>query len=828
MNASTGHAASRVTRNRKGAFIMRLLTTSALIGLSSLSQANAQTSPSQSASQTSTRAFHIPAQSLSSALNAFGRQSGLQVTLAAATSRGVTSHAVDGQFTPQQALARMLEGTGIPFRINADRTAVIGQAAATAPTGGASVPGAIALDTIDVQGSADGTSGYVATRSSAGTKTDTPLIETPQSVSVVTRKQIEDQAAQSVREALRYTPGVVSEYRGAGGTRYDTIIYRGMGGGVNYDYSYLDGLRLLGVDYAVPQIDIYNLDRVEVLRGPSSVLYGQGTPGGLVNLVSKLPTEESLHEVQLQAGNRGHVQTGFDFGGPLDPDGTLLYRLTGAAHRTDSQVDNQKEERISIAPAFTWKPDADTSLTILGKYQNDPEGGYFGFLPAVGTLQSLPNGGHISRSFFDGSPNFDEFKRTEASIGYQFQHRFDDIWSVESKLRYMHTDLNYKSVYTTGIDTSDPDNPLLKRGVLWNNSHFDAVSADNHAQADFSTGPLTHKFLFGFDYQWLGVNEVQGQGTAPSLSIYNPDYSVAIPTPATTLSSRQRINQLGLYAQDQIKIDKLTLLGGIREDWAQNNQHNRLTSTETDQGDHAFTWRVGAVYEFDSGVAPYVSYSTSFQPAIGTDASGTAFKPTTGQQYEAGIKYQPPGHDSFITAAVYQLTQQNVLVTDPDNTSYSIQTGEIRSRGVELEGHANITDNLELIASYAYMDNINTRSTTAQGYHPTYVPDQTAGLWANYTFHDGAAAGLSIGGGIRYNGRSYANADNSIEVPDFTLFDAAVRYDFGEKNPRLKGLSLAVNATNLFDKEYVSACATATKCFYGLGRTVFGTLTYRW
>lgn len=803
-------------RHRPSLLAAALFVATAWAGLPPVAQA--QTAPASAAP--ALLDFDIPSQPLAGALLAYTAATGAELVMSGDIARGKTAPALRGRYTREEAVTRLLAGSGLGYRRSGNTLIV-------SPLPAQSAAETATLEPIKVQGAAEA-GGYVADLSSAGSKMEARLLETPQSVSVVTRQQMDDQAAQNVRQALRYTPGLTAEYRGAGGSRYDTVIYRGFGGGINYDYSYQDGMRLLGANYAIPQIDTYNLERIEVLRGPSSVLYGQGTPGGLVNLVSKKPTDTPLREIELQAGSHGFAQAGFDFGGPVDEAGKVLYRLTGVAHTGKTQIDYQKDERMAIAPAITFRPNADTSLTILAQYQHDPYGGYYGFLPAVGTIQDLPGGGRIGRSFFDGSPRFDEFKRTQTAIGYLLDHRIDDVWSVQSNFRYMQTQVDYKSVFTTGLNAADPANPLLTRRAIVNHANMDAITADNHAQARFHTGQVAHTALFGIDYQRLSYREEQGMGAAPSLSINNPDYSAPIATPAITSRSKQVLDQVGLYAQDQLKYGSWTVLGGIRQDWAGNDRRERISGAATDQSDRAFTWRLGTVYEFENGVAPYLSYSRSFQPVADADAAGNPFKPTKGEQYEAGVKYQRPGHDAFITAAIYQLTQTNVLTTDPANPNYSIQTGEVRSRGLELEGKASLTRNLDLLASYTYMDNVNTRSTTAQGKHPTYVPRQSANAWANYSFRTGALAGLSLGGGVRYVGGSYANADNTMKVSSYTVMDAAVRYDFGQTIPSLKGLTAAINASNLFDREYVSACATATKCFYGAGRTVIGTLTYRW
>lgn len=823
------HLSVRTSSARATSVLLASLVVS--VGWVQPASAQAQT-PAET--NTSPRRFDIPAGPLGQALNQFASAAGVELSMDATLVQGRSTPGLTGRFSVLDGFARLLSGQGLQATRQADGSYTIGQMRAAQAVGTSVADGSPTMATVTVTATMPAESptgpisGYVATRSSTGSKTDTPLIAVPQSISVVTRDQIDDQAAGSVREALRYTPGLLSEYRGAGGTRYDTILYRGMGGGVNYDYSFLDGMRLLGANYAVPQVDPYQLERIDVLRGPSSVLFGQGTPGGMINLVSKMPTTEPVHEVQVQVGNRGWKQLGFDLGGSLNEDGSLSYRLTGVGHGGDSQVSQQKDERAALSGGITWQPDADTRLTLQMRYQHDPEGGYFGFLPAVGTVKPLPDGTRIARTFFDGSPLYDQFRRTQSSIGYQFERRMNDQWTLQSSLRYMHVTTDYESVFTSGMNTADPANPLLVRRAIFNNASYDAVTADNRAQYSFRTGELQHKLLFGVDYQRLNYGETQGMGSAPSLSIHNPDYTAAIAVPAQSISARQVVDQTGLYLQDQVQWGSLTWLGGLRQDWAGNNRTNRLTDSEINQSDRAFTWRTGFVYQFDNGVAPYVSYSRSFQPVADADAQGKLFKPTSGEQVEAGVKYQPPGSKAFVTAALYQINQRNVLTTDPNNTNYSIQTGEVRTRGVELEAHASLSRSLDVIASYTRTDAVNVRSTTAQGLHPTYMPDQSAGLWANYTIHEGSLAGLSLSAGARYAGRSWVDAANTMRVPDYTLLDAAVRYDLGRANPALRGVKLALNVSNLTDKTYVSACATATKCFYGAGRTARATMTYRW
>lgn len=290
--------------------------------------------------------------------------------------------------------------------------------------------------------------------------------------------------------------------------------------------------------------------------------------------------------------------------------------------------------------------------------------------------------------------------------------------------------------------------------------------------------------------------------------------------------------QLGLYAQDQIKLDRFTFTLSGRQDWVDTETTDHLLAgTVTQQDARAFTWRAGATYVFDNGVAPYVSYATSFEPQLGVNqATQQPFVPTTGQQYEAGVKYQPPGINALLTAAVFDLTQQNVVMVDPSNPLLSVQTGEIRSQGFEFEAKAGLAGGWDILAAYTYLDSKVTQSIDPSqiGKRPLNVPDQMASLWLFYTVQDGPLLGLGLGGGVRYVGDAAGSADNLIIVPGYTLFDAALQYDFGKRNPALKGVKLTLNATNLLDKTYVSECTNIVNCLYGAGRTVVAGLRYNW
>ncbi|MBN8908819.1 MAG: TonB-dependent receptor plug domain-containing protein, partial [Rhodospirillales bacterium] len=351
--------------------------------------------------------------------------------------------------------------------------------------------------------------GYVAQQDRAATKTDTPLLETPQSVSVITRDQMTQQDVHTLNQAVRYTSGVAPETRGGIATRYDQLTIRGFDAD-----KYLDGLRLLGNGwYGTPQIDPYLLERIDVVKGPSSVLYGQGQAGGLINMVSKMPTATPLHELGFEFGNFAHLQSTFDFSGPLNDSGTLLYRFTGIGSRENGQVSGTKNERLALAPAITWRPDGDTSLTLHALYQHDPYATSYGAVPPQGTVLYNPFG-TLPMNFYDGDYGFEKFDRTQVALGYRFEKRIDDTWSVRSSARWFWINQDYASVYDAGLEADDR---TMDRATAASRDRMGQVTLDNNVQAKFATGPVEHTAIAGFDFQHLDSTYLTGFGAAPTL-----------------------------------------------------------------------------------------------------------------------------------------------------------------------------------------------------------------------------------------------------------------------------------------------------------------------
>lgn len=762
--------------------------------------------------------FSIAAQPLGSALNELARQAKLELIAAPNLVAGKTAPVVSGDFTVRQALERLLVGTRLSAEIEGTNVYIRAKAAPSEHTG--------TLPEVQVSAEADQSpvgpgTGFVAQTSNTGSKTKTSLLETPQTISVTTRAQLDAQQATNLTQAARYIPGVYF------GDNTDTRNEYFKARGFTLD-QYQDGLKLLTQGAWIEnKADPFFLDRIEVLEGPSSGLYGQSSPGGLVNLVSKRPTSTPMGQVQLQTGTYGRAQAGLDLSGPLKEDGTLLYRLTGLARDTGTQVDGMKERREALSAALQWKPNSDTSFTVLASYLNDPKGGFWSSLPYLGTLQPNPAlpGGYLARDLNTGQPNFEQFKRKRSSIGYEFEHRFNESAVFRQNLRYSHVASDYSALqaymFNKGLAS-------LQRDTYMYQGSADTLSVDNQMQLGFRTGGFKHDLLIGVDYQKVDRDDFSRYGAGPNLNVLAPDYAMNIAIPRVNLDRNQVFKQYGLYVQDQIKSDRWTLTLNARQDHASSTSRDQLKSLTTQQTDNKFTGRAGLSYLFDNGAAPYVSYSTSFNPSTGVAFNGNSFKPTTGQQVEAGVKYKPQNSNALLTASAFRLTQQNVLTSDPLHSGFQVQTGEVRVEGIELSAVTTVTNALSLQTSYTYLKPKVTQDNSGLvGNAPSNVPRNTAKLWADYRFGSGALAGVSIGAGVRAIGKSFANSKNTAVIHGYTLFDAALRYDLSYADPRLKGWQMSVNASNLGDKVYVSDCSDIN-CRWGQGRTVYATLDYRW
>ncbi|KQV94460.1 TonB-dependent siderophore receptor [Rhizobacter sp. Root1221] len=766
-------------------------------------------------------AIDIAAQPLDKALGALARQSGVRIVFSTDLAETRNGQALTGTLTVQQALDRLLAGSGLVARPLGGGGYTVGPAGSP-PADSAALPKVTVTASHLAETATSSVAGYFARRTASVTKTDTPIIEVPQSVSVVTRQQIDDQRPASLTEALEYAPGVFTGQVGAT-NRYDYVPLRGFIE-TSTDNTVLDGLKILsdGGSYSSMQVEPYLVERIDVYRGPSSVLFGRNAPGGLVAMTSKRPTPEPYRQVEVTLGSQQRRQAGFDVAGPVaEAGGAWSYRLTGMGRDGETLVDHVRESRYAVAPSLQYEPDGRTRLLLQAYWQNDPEGGYHGGLPAEVTVTTARTGQRVPRSFFEGDPDYNAFKRKQRMVGYQFEHTFDNQWTVRQNFRYLESSVHLEQVYAYGW--AGPT--TLNRYVSGADESLRGWTVDNQAQREFSTGAARHTLLAGVDYQHRNVTGAWYSGSATPIDVLAPVYGNPVVGSLYTAQVDRRLVQTGLYAQDQVAWDRWRFTVGGRQDWSRTDS---LKYGATDDylrwSGNKFSARAGAVYLFDSGFAPYASYSESFNPSGFTDTAGQVLEPTESRQVEVGLKYEPAGGYGMASVALYDLVQDHVATRVLGTPNYE-PVGKVRSRGLEAEARLQLGRNLALLGSYTLTDAEYVRAADGQqGKTPYQVPRQMASVWTDYT----VLAGVSVGAGVRHVGSSWADNDNTLKVPAYTLADLAVRIDLALFGRDWRGANLRFNVKNVADKTYVASCASLGYCYYGDARRVSATLDYQW
>lgn len=654
----------------------------------------------------------------------------------------------------------------------------------------------------------------VAERATTATKTDTPLTETPQAISVVTSALFTDRGARNLQETLRYSAGVAADAWGLD-TRADASTIRGLD-----PVQYVDGMRKLYGFSPMARPEVYGLERVEVLRGPSSVLYGAGATGGIINAMSKRPRFEDVGEVGLQVGNFDRYQLQGDLTGTLGESGNLAGRLVGVVRDSGMQTDRIDDDRIYLAPSLTWRGER-SNLTVMASYQRDRTASSQQFLPVAATLKAPP-GRKLDPSTFLGDEDFDKLDTRSVSATVLFDHAFNDVVTWRSNLRYIDSKTDFREIFPdTYSNPEDPfidaDDRVLNRLTYGVKPDNRILTSDNSLQFDFVTGAFRHLLLAGVDYTDFREESSTFSGTTTPIDIYRP-VSTGVTVPEYTRLPNQRTTQTGLYLQDQIRYaDRVSLVLGARRDRSRSR-----TQGLTDQTDNATTYRVGLIGELTDTVSPYLSYSESFLPVAGQDLYGNSFDPMRGHQVETGVKWQP-ARNAMFTAAIYRITETNRQTNDPDNVLNVVQTGEIESKGFELEGAYVFDNDLTFTASYSRNEAEVTKSNFAPevGQRLNDTPQDLASVWLAKGFRVGDDMLLRAGLGGRYVGSTVSTgATSTVRTPSYTLADALLELQLPE-------WSFALNVTNLFDKAYFAPCRNFGDCFSGNPRTVVGTVTYR-
>ncbi|WP_099607222.1 TonB-dependent siderophore receptor [Vibrio coralliilyticus] len=693
---------------------------------------------------------------------------------------------------------------------------------------------------------------YLGQKSRTATKTDLAIHETPRAVSVVTREQMDDRASISISDALQYTPGIQTNFYGDD-NKQDWFVIRGFQQANNGLYQ--DGTRLYSAGFYSWQIDPFGLERVEILRGPASVLYGQNPPGGVINTVSKRPQfDGGSGQVSVEYGSYDRTQISLDVNRELNED--VAFRLVAMGRKNGTKVDNVDAERILVAPSLAWNINDKNSITFLTSYQKDDSNPYLQFLPVEGTLTSNPNG-QISDDVAVGNTDWEKFEREQLSFGYEFEHQFNSALSFGQSARYSRMDIElrqmYFAAYAADVDQLGPlldptgSRQTIVRRASTDKGQSDAFNVDNRLVYQFQTGDVEHTLLAGFDYQQIEIDSqdyaadptvADGNGSftiplvgtiaEPRFNIFNPSYSSNVvllhPTSFQQLTDADlqttvtKNRQLGFYLQDQVRFNDWVVQAGVRYDDTSNKQSNQTTGNAYQADYEEWTSNVGVAYVMSNGFTPYANYSQSFEPQV-KSVDNQASKPERGEAFEAGVKFQPRGFDGYFNVSVYEATKKDVVQIDGAAVK---QVGEIRNRGMELEAVANVTQALTLIGNLSYVDSEikDDTDTSIIGNQPQQVADSLASAWAKYQFFGGTFDGMSIGGGFRYTDDTYAGNNNTNTVPSYTLYDATVSYRFDD-------YKFQVAAKNIFDKEYIATC-TSSNCFYGDRRNVIASLSYDW
>ncbi|MEH2071693.1 MAG: TonB-dependent siderophore receptor [Nostoc sp.] len=654
--------------------------------------------------------------------------------------------------------------------------------------------------------------GYRVPNISVGTRTDTPLRDIPQSIQVVPQEVLRDQNVTNINEALRNVSGVTVNSPPETLLEFGFTI-RGFETTGRSGGSFLrNGLREGG---DILQ-EIPNIERIEVLKGPASVLYGNGSPGGTINLVTKQPLRDPFYAIDATIGNYDFYQGAIDLSGPLNDSKTVLYRLNAAYQDRKSFIDFFEKSNFSIAPVVSFALGERTRLILESEYVNASSVVYPG-LPAVGTVLPNPNG-RIPRNRFTGEPD-GVLDTSIVRVGYRLEHQFSDNWSLQNAFRARIQRARPGNEFYLVTDSLDFDNRTFNRNAIINTVDYDDYDLAINLTGKFSTGSIDHQLVFGVDLSRSFLGYEQFRAPAP-IDLFNPVYRRPIAEPFTfAFDGDQLTDALGIYIQDRVTLaPNLKLLLGGRFDLFE--QSNRFLSDTTSQSGDGFSPRVGIVYQPIEPISLYASYSRSFFPNSGTAFDGSVFQPERGTQYEVGVKADLNDRLSA-TLAFYHLTRSNILTEDPVNFGFSIQTGEQRSRGIEFSIGGEIQPGWNIIAGYAYTDaQITEDNTLPVGNLLANVPENAFNLWTSYEIQRGSLQGFGLGVGFFFVGERQGDLDNSFQLPSYLRTDASIFY----KRDRLRA---AINVRNLFNVDYFEAGGFGRQVFPGAPFTVQGTISWQ-
>ncbi|MGL6026809.1 MAG: TonB-dependent siderophore receptor [Vibrio sp.] len=647
-------------------------------------------------------------------------------------------------------------------------------------------------------------------------KVETPAQEMPTALSMVTEQDLAARAPQKLDEALRYTSGVTAQPYGADNDT-DWLKVRGFDAA-----TYQDGSRLFRDGYYTWLVEPYALERIEILKGPASILYGEAPPGGVVNAVQKKPTDTPQGEIGVQIGNDALRSFNLDISDYANQDGSMRYRLVAMVKENDGQLNGTYARRYYLAPSLSMDISEQTRLTLLASLLDDSGVPTNPFFPASGTLIDS-NFGKIDPSTNLGQPDYDQYQRRQISVGYLLEHELNQTWALAQSFNYGNNDLYLRSSYAK-YEFPSNDSNTLEQGLVFRDGSTASLSLDNKALAKWDTARLQHTLLLGLELQRHQTKGAEfDEYSFGTINPFNPEYGNYTPINEANATDRTITKQqASLYTQYQIKFDQqwIGVVGG-RMDWVDTENHNQTSGQHKKRNDAEFSLNAGLMYLASNGLSPYVSYAQSFDVLSSLDfKTQELYKPLKGEQVEVGVKYQPQWYDGYLNLAWFDITQQNALVTNPENF-VATQTGEVTSQGVEIETVGYLSNNLKLTASYTFT-NAKTDETNLNGTQQAgLIPKHQASAWLDYDASQLGLSGWTFGSGVRYIGESKDNPRSSYRsVPSVTLVDLMMGYEITEN------WQAQLNISNLFDREFVSACDYW--CYYGQSRSAVLSANYRW
>ena len=672
------------------------------------------------------------------------------------------------------------------------------------------------------------------------TKSMTPIVETARSLSVETNEMLIDKGALNLAQALTYVSGVTAEPYGFS-TRGDFAQSRGL-----ELPRYRDSIQELFGSYNSTRADVYTVEQVEVLKGPASVLYGQGSPGGIVNYVSKTPRDSFGGELQLQAGNFDRYEVAGDVTGPIaGTDEKLQFRLVGLYRDAGTQVDQVDEKTALFMPSLSWLPTPDTKFTVIGLVQDTKSDAAAQFIPVEGTLFPLDDGSYLDFEVYAGEPDFNRYDTKSQQITLLGEYRINDNLIIEGTALWRSGEADYHQAWPLFTGAGAPRylndllalNPALQaaadaqgltfsdttvpRTFYQGDNTFDQLAGDVRVRAEFETGILNHQLLAGLQYQDVETDSNSAYYTGGGATVGDFRYVLDLRNPVYTGAPdqsvfdaiyndapTQTVQDTGVYISDQISLDKWRFTLGIRADSVENDNGANT------QDDDAVSTSFGVLYRFDNGIAPYASYSESFETVVGTDLEGNQLEPEESRQYEAGIKYEPKGIPGLITIAYYDIEISNLPNPNSLPGDAAQQQGVSTLKGFEVEGR------LQFEELYFQAAASTIEAEDPNGFKLAAIPETQASFWTTWR-PDGALDGFKAGAGIRYVGETVSeNGTIRYVTPDYTLGDLMVGYEWDQWD-------LALNARNVTDEEYLTGCLTRGDCFPGLRRTVVANLKYK-